>query len=92
LGDAAPAYFDHKVVDATGLKGGFDVTVAWSPKGRMELNANKARESAEAASSPNGDLTVFQAVEKQLGLKLAEQKRPMQVLVIDHIERTPVEN
>jgi uncharacterized protein (TIGR03435 family) len=92
LREAAPGYFDHKVVDTTGLKGGFDVTVAWSPKGRMELNANKARESAEAASSPNGDLTVFQAVEKQLGLKLAEQKRPMQVLVIDHIDRTPVEN
>jgi uncharacterized protein (TIGR03435 family) len=35
---------------------------------------------------------VFDALEKQLGLKLEERKLPMPVIVIDHIERAPTEN
>jgi uncharacterized protein (TIGR03435 family) len=35
---------------------------------------------------------VFDAVSKQLGLKLEKQRRPMPVLVIDHIEERPTEN
>jgi uncharacterized protein (TIGR03435 family) len=31
--------------------------------------------------------TLYEAVEKQMGLKLATQKHPMPVVVIDHIER-----
>ena len=41
------------------------------------------------ASDPSGDYTIFEAVEKQLGLKLEKQPRSMQVVVIDHIERKP---
>ena len=37
-------------------------------------------------------LTLYEAVSRQLGLKLATQKHPMQVVVIDHMERTPTEN
>ena len=33
-------------------------------------------------------MSIFEAVDKQLGLKLVEQKRPVSVLVIDHIEET----
>ncbi len=45
-----------------------------------------------AASDPSGALTVFEAVEKQLGLKLEMRKRPMDVIIIDHIEQKPTEN
>jgi uncharacterized protein (TIGR03435 family) len=45
-----------------------------------------------AASDPNGAVTLFQAIERQLGLKLETQKRPVPVLVIDHVEQKPVEN
>jgi uncharacterized protein (TIGR03435 family) len=41
---------------------------------------------------PNGAVTLFDAVSKQLGLKLEKQRRPVQVLVIDHIEEKPTEN
>jgi len=37
-------------------------------------------------------VTVFDAVEKRLGLKLEAAKRPMPVYVIDHIESKPTEN
>jgi hypothetical protein len=32
-----------------------------------------------------GDVTVFEAIDKQLGLQLREQKHPMPVIVIDHV-------
>jgi uncharacterized protein (TIGR03435 family) len=45
-----------------------------------------------SASDPSGSLSLFEAMTRQLGLKLESQKRPMPVLVIDHVERTPTEN
>jgi len=45
-----------------------------------------------AASEPVVGYTIMEAVEKQLGLKLESQKRPMQVVVIDHLEQKPTEN
>jgi len=41
------------------------------------------------ASEPNGALTLLEAIDKQLGLKLEMKKRPVSVLVIDHIEQKP---
>jgi uncharacterized protein (TIGR03435 family) len=40
------------------------------------------------ATGPN----VFSAIEKQLGLKLDKSKAPLDVIVIDHIDKVPVEN
>jgi uncharacterized protein (TIGR03435 family) len=47
---------------------------------------------ANAAPDPSGALSLFDAVYKQLGLKLEKQKRPVPVLVIDHIEEKPTDN
>lgn len=45
-----------------------------------------------AASEPSGGQTIFEAIEKQLGLKLEKVKKSMPVIVIDHIEQRPTEN
>ena len=37
-------------------------------------------------------MSLFDAMTRQLGLKLELHKRPMPVLVIDKIERQPTEN
>ncbi|HEX3939857.1 MAG TPA: TIGR03435 family protein [Acidobacteriaceae bacterium] len=37
-------------------------------------------------------LSLFEAMEKQLGLRLEKQKHPLPVLVIDHMLDTPTEN
>ena len=48
--------------------------------------------SARGASAPSGALSLFDAIQKQLGLKLDQRKRLMPVLVIDHIEEHPTDN
>jgi uncharacterized protein (TIGR03435 family) len=55
------------------------------------IQINLGREGGDS-SEPNGALSLFDALEKQLGLKLEETKRPVTVVVIDHIEEKPTEN
>ena len=65
------------VVDQTGIQGIYDVQLEW-------LSAN-ARPDA-----PDGP-SIFTAVKEQLGLRLEAKKGPVQVLVIDHAEKTPID-
>ncbi len=85
----ARGYLDHPVVDLTEITGAFDFTLRWT--GKQALNANAAP-GVGTASDPNGGVSLWEAVDKQLGLKLAPQKYPLPVLVIDHAEQTPKEN
>jgi uncharacterized protein (TIGR03435 family) len=75
------------VVDQTGLTGKYDVTVEFSPEA---TRAARTEASADAQPETQG-IPFLQAVREQLGLKLDSAKAPVQVLVIDHIER-PSEN
>jgi hypothetical protein len=59
--------------------------------GRGGDSAQPSRATPEA-SDPGGGLTLLEAAEKQLGLKLELQKRPVSVLVIDHVEQKPTDN
>jgi uncharacterized protein (TIGR03435 family) len=47
---------------------------------------------AGASVDPNGAVSLPDAMEKQLGLKLELVKRQLSVLVIDHIEQKPIDN
>jgi uncharacterized protein (TIGR03435 family) len=88
------------VLDATGIEGGWDFTLTFSRNIGMMMAAVGGRGGDAApgagampsASEPSGALTLFEAVEKQLGLKLEMHKRSMPVIVIDHIEQKPTEN
>jgi len=87
----APEYINRPVVDATGIDGAWDFTVLFS--GPRFLHAEIVRGDGQAAApDPNGAISLFEAVEKRLGLKLETQKRPMPVLVIDHVEEKPTDN
>jgi uncharacterized protein (TIGR03435 family) len=92
----APGYLRTEVKDATGLEGGYDFTFSFSPVGVLNLNRSRGPANSDnpnsEASDPTMAVSLFDAVEKQLGLKLELQKRPTPVLVIDHIERKPIEN
>jgi uncharacterized protein (TIGR03435 family) len=92
LPEQAPAYINKTVVDLTGLKGAYDFSFAWTIKGKLSTGATNASDGAPVASDPTGDVTVFEAIEKDLGLKLELTKHPMPVVVVDHVERTPTDN
>ena len=64
------------VTDQTGLKGNYDVEL------------NYAAMNATDSSQPS----IFTAVEEQLGLKLVSQKVPVEMFVIDHVDKEPTEN
>jgi bla regulator protein blaR1 len=73
------------VTDETGLKGSYDFTLHWSaPKAPSENGAG----APDDMSAPDSSHTsLLSAVQEQLGLKLKPRNKPLQVLVIDHIEK-----
>lgn len=94
----AGGYTQNPVLDATGLDGAYDFTLSFSGAG-LVVNGGGGRggdagpaAGAAAASEPNGAISLPDAVEKQLGLKLEMKKRPMPVIVIDHIDEKPADN
>jgi uncharacterized protein (TIGR03435 family) len=54
-------------------------------------NAGAAGDRADALA-PIGTQTFFEGIEQGLGLKMTLQKRPMPVLVVDHVNQNPTEN
>ncbi len=77
--------FGRPLTDATGLTRKYDYTIFWSAQATMDML------SGRAALDPDG-LTIFDAVEDQLGLKIEKRKGPVQILVVDHVEKKPTDN
>ena len=76
---------DRPVFDETGLRGRYDFSLEFTPDSSLPVPSGADADSDSPA-------TTFQdALAAQLGLKLAPAKAPLDVLVIDHVER-PVEN
>jgi uncharacterized protein (TIGR03435 family) len=78
----------RRVVDKTGLTGRYFIELEWAP--------NEPRPSFDVGipSQPVSDSLgpdVLTAIQEQLGLKLESQKGPVEVLIIDHVEK-PGEN
>jgi uncharacterized protein (TIGR03435 family) len=75
--------FDRPIVDRTGFDGTFDLWFEFMPA----LNGPPPPGYPTDATGP----TLQQALQEQLGLKLESQKAPIEVMVVDHMER-PSEN
>ena len=91
LPSLASNYVLTPVRDATGLDGSWDFSFNFSavnllPGRRFDPNG------ASGSSDPTGAVTLQEALQKQLGLKLDREKRPLPVLVVDHVEEQPTEN
>jgi len=68
----------RQIVNRTGLKGGFDLDLKWTP----EPPAGD-RNPAVSSTGPS----IFTALEEQLGLKLESTRGPIEVLVIESVEQ-----
>jgi uncharacterized protein (TIGR03435 family) len=73
------------VSDRTGLTGKYSFTIDFQPSG-----LSGSAPANQDASEPTAD--ILTALRLQLGLKLEKKETPVNVLVIDKIERRPVGN
>jgi len=86
---------NRPVIDATGLKGSYDVDLKWvvdlnftlSERGKAEI-----REMVGELPDGGGGPTLVRAVQDQLGLRLNSTKGPGEIVVIDHVEKVPAVN
>jgi len=78
------AVLDRAVVDQTGLSGVYDFDLEWTPD-ESQFSGNLPRSVEPTKPS------LFTAMQEQLGLRLEATKGPVQVLIIDRVER-PSEN
>jgi uncharacterized protein (TIGR03435 family) len=80
---------DRPIIDKTELKGRYDFTLEWAPdQGATPVFATLGE--SQQGNTPPPDATgppLFTALQQQLGLKLEPTKGPVEVLVIDHVER-----
>jgi uncharacterized protein (TIGR03435 family) len=73
---------DRPVVDMTELPGVFTFTLNWTPD-----DANSDKPAGTETYPP-----LLTALQEQLGLKLEPKKAPLEILVVDRIEKVPSEN
>lgn len=78
---------EHPVLDKTGLAGRYNFKLRWTPEDAPAAAGADGLSAGSDTSAPD----LFTAVQEQLGLKLESRKAPMDVIVIDHIEK-PTEN
>ncbi len=74
-------FLDRPVVDRTGIQGDFDFKIEFE----IDRNAPTAGDTmvGRMIAGPG----MFTAIQEQLGLKLEPAKNPVEVLVIDHVEK-----
>jgi uncharacterized protein (TIGR03435 family) len=89
------------VADATGLEGGYDYTVLYTPEvnpGQASSIANPTpapppgQVAADGASEPMKFPMLRDAVREQLGLELSPEGVPIDVVVLDSANKEPTEN
>ena len=72
---------DRPVIDVTGLSEKYDVEMTWNPD-------EKTSGSGDTAEAPS----IYTALQETLGLKLEARKMPVEMLVIDSVNKVPIEN
>jgi len=75
------SFLDRPVLDKTGLTGTYDLKLTYTP----DIPSNR-----KGDPDPN-DISIFTAVQEQLGLKLEPTKARVEILVVDRVEK-PTEN
>jgi uncharacterized protein (TIGR03435 family) len=81
LAETLARIVEHPVVDRTGLQGAYKL--------KLEYTTDNAKsDGPDGAAGPS----IYTALQEQLGLKLQTQKLPVEIIVVDRVERVPTEN
>jgi uncharacterized protein (TIGR03435 family) len=94
---------DRPVVDQTGLTKKYDLALEYAPestggRGPMGMALPPPPLSGDGGRMPpevdsqGAAPTLFAALQEQLGLKLEQKKGPVELLVVDRLEKAPTEN
>jgi uncharacterized protein (TIGR03435 family) len=88
---------DRPVIDQTGLKGRYDIRLDMSPMRAANPGGGERGSGERSGSNPPPDRAdqvnaLIGVLRDQLGLKLEGGRQPVDVLVVDHAERTPTGN
>lgn len=81
------------IIDQTGLKGKYDVTIdvaKYIPD--MEAARKSAAENGAGAAALDPVPIIMNGLQEELGLKLESRKVPLDLLIVDHAEKVPTEN
>jgi uncharacterized protein (TIGR03435 family) len=92
LADWLTRLLDRPAVDMTGISGTYDFSLEYSLeelRNLLRTSTGGARELP--AGIPDSGNSIFASL-AAAGLRLEQRKAPMEVLVVDSIERTPTEN
>jgi uncharacterized protein (TIGR03435 family) len=81
---------DRPILDKTGLTGKYDITLKWTPEHGPGMIAGPGGPPPPPSADDAG-LSIYTALEEQLGLKLEAARGPVETLVVDHVE-SPSEN
>jgi uncharacterized protein (TIGR03435 family) len=87
---ALPTIVDRMVIDKTGLTETFNVHLEWGTDAPLPPQSGPGGSDdagKSASSTDNAGPSIFSAIQEQLGLKLESTKGPVEVLVIDHVEK-----
>jgi len=82
-----PSAVGRTVIDKTGLQGLFELTLEWNPDPSVTRSPEATAAATAAAATPGERVTIFTALQEQLGVRLQAARAPLEVLVIDRLER-----
>lgn len=88
LAQALSVVLGCPVQDKTGLAGKYDFKLEWAPDDNQAQSPSNGAPNDRPVPSPDSNApSIFGAIQEQLGLKLVSGKGPVEVFVIDHVER-----
>jgi len=81
------------VIDQTALPGFFSVDLQWTPDSlRGRTGPAGAPFTVNGQTIDTNGPSLYTAIQEQLGLRLESRRGPVEVVVVDHAEKVPVEN
>jgi uncharacterized protein (TIGR03435 family) len=97
LADRLSGQLDRAVVDKTGLRAQYDFSLVWTMEsvGGLVPRTDPPPDQIEQRNGPvmsDPGLSIFTAVQAQLGLRLEQRRAPLEMLIVESLDKTPTVN